>query len=598
MMNFCFFLIFLLQSKYIYSSSSKIFSQSLHKKEYLNIINKNKFFHKQYALKKLKNLEEKNKNKLSDDIIILFTNDVHCRIMENIGYDGLSLYKKELKKKYKTVLTVDTGDAIQGGAIGLLSKGVDIINIMNLVGYDVANLGNHEFDYGVEQLKKLSNILNCNYICANCCYLKNKTSLFPPYKIITIDSERKIAFIGIDTPQTISKTILNSFLDEDGKLVYDFLTGNNGIELFDTIQNYINEVRLKGANYVVILAHLGNGRDPMEWYTSDNLISHITGVDLLLDGHSHLVYNSFSLDKNGNKVPIIQTGDKLQNVGIIKLIKNGKILTEIISEIPEPLIEENALLVKRKHKERWIDLEMKNKLEDIIHQYDDILNEIIGYSNLDFFINESRLDECTLCNIIVDAIRYVGNADCSLINAGTVRNNIYKGTITYNNLLDVLPFYGYIFIKEVKGIDILDALEFGVSNLPNMAQKFPQVSGITFDVDTSIKSTVEIDENGLFVKVKGKRRVSGVLINGVKLDLEKKYKISLTDFISNGGDGYSMFSKYDVIYDTLKSDNQAFYLYLQKFNGTIPDFYKVKQGRIVIDSKENFDIFFYKLYKN
>lgn len=314
-MIFCFFLLFLSQSKYIYSSSSKIFSQSLHKKEYL-----------QNVLKKLKNLEEKNKNELSDDIIILFTNDVHCRIMDNIGYDGLSLYKKELKMKYKTVLTVDTGDAIQGGAIGLLSKGLDIINIMNLVGYDVASLGNHEFDYGVEQLKYLSKILNCNYICANCCYRKNKTSLFPPYKIITIDSERKIAFIGIDTPQTISKTILNSFLDEDGKLVYDFLTGNNGIELFDTIQNYINEVRLKGANYVVILAHLGNGRDPMEWYTSDNLISHITGLDLLLDGHSHLVYNSFSLDKNGNKVPIIQTGDKLHNIGMIKLKKNGKIL--------------------------------------------------------------------------------------------------------------------------------------------------------------------------------------------------------------------------------------------------------------------------------
>jgi 2',3'-cyclic-nucleotide 2'-phosphodiesterase (5'-nucleotidase family) len=159
----------------------------------------------------------RNLAELSDDIIILHTNDVHCGIMDKIGYDGLMLYKKELQKKYKYVLTVDVGDHIQGGTIGLISKGEDIINIMNEIGYDVAILGNHEFDYGVEQLDKCKSKLNCSYICANYCLTKDKKPIYDPYKIIEVGS-KKIAFIGVATPQTISKTFLHEILDEDNNI--------------------------------------------------------------------------------------------------------------------------------------------------------------------------------------------------------------------------------------------------------------------------------------------------------------------------------------------------------------------------------------------
>ena len=208
-------------------------------------------------------------------------------------------------------------------------------------------------------------------------------------------------------------------------------------------------------------------------------------------------------------------------------------------------------------------------------------------------INNSRGDECPFCNLIADAIREVGNADCSIINAGNVRNNLMKGDITYNDVLDALPFLDKIIIKEIKGRDLLDALEFGVRNLPNGSQSFPHVSGIVFDVNTKIESSVEVDDNEMFVGVKGQRRVSDVLINGEKLYEEQVYKIALTDFVSGGGDGYSMFTKYKVAFNTFIEDSESFIIFIQnKFNGTIPEFYRIKQGRIVIDSNEKFDIFY------
>ena len=138
----------------------------------------------------IRRLKEENSTELSDDIIILHTNDVHCGINEVIGYDGLYLYKKELQRKYKHVLLVDAGDHIQGEAIGILSQGLDIIEIMNKVGYDVVALGNHEFDYGIDQLKICKERLDCGYISGNFCYRKNKTTLFPPYKVVEVGEKK------------------------------------------------------------------------------------------------------------------------------------------------------------------------------------------------------------------------------------------------------------------------------------------------------------------------------------------------------------------------------------------------------------------------
>ena len=591
------FLLFLSLIVLLYKFSLSKLHLKFDKHRFLYIKSKNILIEKEY-LPKVKHLEEKTPE-LSDEIIILFTNDVHCAIMDNIGYDGLFLFKEELKKEYKTVLIADAGDAIQGGIVGILSKGMDIIKIMNLIEYDIAILGNHEFDYGLEQLNNITKELKNGYICANCCYKKNKTSILPPYKIITTSNNIKIAFIGVITPQTFSKTTLHSITDSEENPIYDFLIENNGTELYETIQNYINEVKMKGANYVIIVAHLGNDGDSLQKYTTDNLIYHLTGVDLLLDGHSHLVYNTFSEDKNGNFIPIMQTGTKLNNIGMVRIKNNGEIITKIISEIPKPLNNENAEYINRKNKMRWVDSSIKNKLNEIIHQYDEKLNEKIGYVGFDMLIDKKNLDENILCNLIADAIKYIGNSDISITNSGNIRNNLIKGNITYKNIIDILPFYNDLVIKEIKGKDILDALEFGSKHLPFNSQRFPQVSGIVYEVDTIIESSVEVDDNEIFKGIKGKRRVRDVMINGEELNLEKLYKVCLPYFIAKGGDGYSMFSKYDISLNPPLTDTEAVIIYIKTiFNGTIPNFYSKKQGRILINSEEKFDLFVNKLYKN
>ena len=251
-----------------------------------------------------KNLLRKTEE-LSDDIVLIHLNDVHCGINDSIGYDGFVLYRRELQKKYKYVISIDVGDHIQGGALGSISEGEAIIKIMNEIKFDVAILGNHEFDYKIEQLTKLGKNISSKYICANFCYKKNKTHVYDPYKIIEA-GEKKLGFIGVLTPLTFSLTYLSSIKDEEGEPLYDFLISNSDQELYDKIQEYVNELRYdKKVNYVILLTHLGIGLDK---YQSDELLSKLSGVDAVLDGHTHLVYNVTSKDKDNKDIHITQTG--------------------------------------------------------------------------------------------------------------------------------------------------------------------------------------------------------------------------------------------------------------------------------------------------
>ena len=541
----------------------------------------------------------RNLAELSDDIIILHTNDVHCGIMDKIGYDGLMLYKKELQKKYKYVLTVDVGDHIQGGTIGLISKGEDIINIMNEIGYDVAILGNHEFDYGVEQLDKCKSKLNCSYICANYCLTKDKKPIYDPYKIIEVGT-KKIAFIGVATPQTISKTFLHEILDEDNNIKYDFLTDNNGQKLYSTIQKYITEVKEKGANYVIILAHLGNEGDAPYEFTSDGFLANIEGVDAMLDGHTHRVYSQKSKDKNGKNITLCQTGTKLANIGVLKIATDGTITSELISEVPEPNDKTSALSVKRGDINRWVDKDMNDYLGGIEALHADELNEVIGKVDFDMKINAdssgdskkqiSRSEEVSLGDLVADAIRAAGNGEIGLINAGSIRADLFNGEITYGEVLNVLPFSADIIVKEIPGKNILDALELGVMHLPGKSSIFLQVSGISFKVNATFDSSVEVTSDGTFKGVRGERRVYDVKVGNVALDENKKYRISFDNYIAGGGDGFSMFSEFEEIASTSKTDNQAFITYITNdLKGVIPEQYRTSANRIIIETNPNLE---------
>ena len=531
-----------------------------------------------------------------DDLIILHVNDVHCGINDKIGYDGFVLYRDELKKKYKYVITVDVGDHIQGGSLASISEGSAIIEIMNKVGFDVAILGNHEFDYGIEQLTNLEKNLTSKYICANFVYRKDKKNIFEPYKIINAGN-KKIAFISVLTPLTFSKTYLSTIKDSEGNPLYDFLTGNNMQDLYDTIQNYINNIRAKKeADYIILLTHIGM---KIEKYKSEELLSKLYGVDAILDGHSHQIYNTTSPDKNKKDISISQTGTKLESIGKLILKKDGSIISEIISEVPEPTDKTNSVKINRGGKERWVDKNIVDFLDSIWDKYRSELNLIFGFCDYDLIIidedtesNYCRYKECTLGNLITDAIKNAGNGEISILNGGAIRNNMYKGNITSAQIMEILPWFNNIVQKRITGQCILDALEFGISQLPNMSGVFPQISGITFDVDISFDSTVKIDELGMFINVTGKRRVSNVKINGVDLELDKFYNASLIEYISNGGDGYSMFSKFDIYNESLITDTDSLIHFIQyNLKGEIPIQYKDIQGRInIINNNSSYAI--------
>ena len=543
-------------------------------------------------LKEVSNKSDKRElqSELSDDIVIIHTNDVHCGLNDTIGYDGFVLYREILKKKYKHVITVDVGDHIQGGSIGAISQGGAILKLMNKIVFDVNVLGNHEFDYGTTRLNEINNKMKTQYTCANFWNRKENRPVFDQYKIIDA-GDKKIAFIGVLTPLTFSKTYLSTIRDNDGDPTYTFLSENNAEKLYETLQNYINEAREKGANYVILLTHIGMD---VEEYTSNGLISHLEKVDAVLDGHTHLIYNTTSKDKNGKSVYFSQTGTKLESIGELTIKEDGTIVTQIITEVPQPDNDINDYIkVNRNKKETFVSETMNNFINDIYKEYEVQFNEEFGYVGFDFIIKPEnnadshaiycRYKECTLGNVIVDSFRDILSADVAILNGGSVRNNLLKGKITQKSIIDILPFYNSLFVKEIDGQTLLDALEFGVSNLPSQSGGFPQVSGITFDVDISFNSTVVKDSNGMFQSVAGKRRVSNVKINGEYLNLNKKYNLSCSEYIAAGGDGYIMFAKYDVLNESVFTDTDSFAYYLKNdLKGTIPEKYKQEEGRINI----------------
>ena len=517
--------------------------------------------------------------------VILHTNDVHVGLEEKIGYDGLALYKKEVEALYDHVLLVDAGDAIQGAAIGAMSKGEEIIKIMNRLGYDLAVPGNHEFDFGFDVLDDCSEKLDCGYTCANFCTIDGEP-VFKPWRILEAGN-LKIGFVGTVTPDTFTRSAIKNIVNEVGQPMYDFLADETGERLAGALQKSINEVRDHGADYVILVAHLGKYTANTSIYSSNAIVGMLNGVDMVVDGHSHEVYNTSIPDKDGNPVPIAQTGTKMQNIGQLTIYKDGHLEENLIDLVPESsgLPEES---VTRKNMERYVDPDMKAFIDEIIASYDGIMSRKIGDLSVDLIKRDengndlSRTGENGLCELAADAFRSAGKTQAALIGAGTVRTNLEAGEVTYKDVVDILPYCNEVIMTEVSGQMLLDALEFGVSFLPDEAGAFPQVSGITFRINKDIASSVRINEKKQFLSVDGEYRVSDVKVDGKDLDPEAIYTLAISDYLFTGGDGYTMFEDAKIISSTKLPDNEVVMKYIEEdLNGVIPEKYAGPQGRIL-----------------
>ena len=520
--------------------------------------------------------------------VILHTNDVHVAFQDNIGYDGLALYKKELEAQYDHVLLIDAGDAIQGASIGAISKGIEVIKMMNRVGYDLATLGNHEFDFG-DALAECAEALDCGYTCANYC-TSDGEPIFSPWRILEA-GDVKIGFVGVVTPDAFTKSVIKDILNEVGEPMYDFLADQTGDRLVERLQQAIDEARAAGADHVILVSHLGNNDAVTPRYKCDAIVGRLTGLDMVIDGHSHELYNRTVTDGAGRQLPIAQAKTKLDAIGQLTIYRDGRLEEKLVESVPEPT-DIPFERVTRGKVERCVDPDMKAYLDGVVAAYAPLMERKLGTLSRDLIVRDGSVDvsrdaENGLCDLVADAYRAIGGTQIALINAGSVRNNLEAGTVTYNSILNILPYFNDVVTAKVTGQMLLDALEFGVALLPNISGRFPQVSGIAFHVNAGIPTSVVLDSKGQFAGVDGPRRVYDVTVDGAPIDPKAAYTVTSTNFLLNGGDGYAMFKEADILSSTMLTDNELVMKYIEEnLNGVIPEAYENAQGRICIDGRD------------
>ena len=573
------------------------------------------------------------------DIVILFTNDIHCGVNDNIGYAGVALYKKEMLKETPYVTLVDAGDAVQGAPLGTLSEGEDIVAIMNEMGYEFVIPGNHEFDYKMPQFMRLASLLNCGYYSANFTDASGNR-IFAPYKLFQY-GDTKLAMVGVTTPESFTKSTPVYFQDEAGNYIYGFSEDETGEKLYAAVQDAVDSARNEGAEIVILVGHLGRNYVTERW-SSESVLANTTGIDAMIDGHSHEEYTTTVKNKNGEDVLLAQTGTKLQSLGKLVISPDDSIRAELVREIPAAQELSGTYVVQRgdslsriakrelgdeaawrelyhlnrsrikdpdriptglqltlpgssvvNEAGRNIDPATQDFINSIESQFNETLKTVIGQSSVDLTVNDPdtglraiRSRETNLGDLTADAYRAVTGADVAFSNGGGIRSDIPAGQITYRDALNVFPFGNSVCMVEATGQQIRDALEMGVRNLPEETGGFQQVSGMSFTVDTSIPSGVELDEKGNFVRVNGSYRVQDLMIGGKPVDLSAVYKVASHNYmLLSGGDGMTMFTGCNVLMRDITTDVDALYTYInQDLGGVIGEEYADPrgQGRITI----------------
>jgi len=511
-----------------------------------------------------------------EDIVILFTSDVHSAVDSGWTYAGVDVIRRELIAKGSRVFLVDNGDSIQGEPLAAMTRGGAMIELMNALGYDVATMGNHEFDYGVERFLELAGTAKFPYVSCN--FSKAGELVFDPY-VIRDAGGKKIAFVGISTPWTLKSSTPRYFMDEEGNFIYGFMQGGDGEELYAAVQKAVDEARAEGADYVIAMAHLGNSAEHRP-YTYADVLENTSGIDVLIDGHSHDLEQVRMKNKAGEEVLRSACGTKLEAVGYVRITPEGEISTGLYKWDSDV----NAVEL----------LGLESPINEAIFEAREVLStalaEIVAKSEVDLLTRDPNTDvrlvrnqETAIGDLCADAYRHISGADIALVNGGGIRSDLHKGDITREDILKVQPFGNMLSVCEATGREILDALEFGVRAWPGEFGGWPCPSGISFEVHTYIDSSVETDETGMFVRVAGEYRVKNVYVGGEPLDPDRTYTVASNDYLlKNMGDGYTMFADNVYTQDSVMLDNQVLITYITEgLGGVIGKDYAEPQGRIV-----------------
>lgn len=466
------------------------------------------------------------------NIVILFENDVHCAIDRYQKLAGL----RDAIADTAYVGIVSCGDYLQGGTAGAISQGKYVADVMKYVNYDAVTLGNHEFDYKVPRMNKLLKFLNIPVTCVNLQNSQTKKFPFAPY-IIKDYGDKKIAFVGATTP-TARNTEEYSFVDNKGNEIYNLQPDS----LPFLIQKAVNNARKEGADYVFLIAHLGE--DPNDFHSdSHTIISKTYGIDAVLDGHTHSVIPCDSvLNKEGKTVLIAQTGTKLSNIGHLFINKNGQIS---INLIPIENVKQDNPIVKEKY-------------ERMLKKSQALTEQVIGNSEIKLLVTDDngvkviRRQETNGGDIVADAFWNIAKTDIAMINAGGVRTSLKQGTITYGKIIDMLPYDNKLQIVEVNGETILRLLTECTTLLPKADGDFPQVAGIKFVINGTKHEVSD-------VQVWNKQKQAYEPI-----DLNRNYTVVTLDYTVTGGGFRGILKNAKILSKDAKTASEILIQYVRK----------------------------------
>ena len=509
------------------------------------------------------------------EVTILYTNDVHTYIDKQapeLTYAAIAALKQSYQNAGKKVLLVDAGDHVQGTAYGSMDQGASIIELMNAAGYDAATPGNHEFDYGMDRAKELMRDADFPYLSCNWVDLRTNLRVLPEIKVFVRGGVR-IAFVGITTPETFTKSTPAYFMNKaQTKYIYDILGGEDGQKLYSAVQKAVDKAKCL-ADVVIGLGHLGVDPSSSPW-TSEEVIAHTTGFDAFIDGHSHTVMeNKQVADASGRLVTLTQTGSYFANVGEMTIAPDGTISTRLVSTYDQ---EDVAVAAEQA---AWVS------------SVDEMLGEKIAVADTKFYITDPatgkrriRSGETNLGDFVADGIYTYFNeveqlhCDIAIMNGGGIRSDEDAGYWTFKTCKQVSPFGNVACLMSVTGKQIQDALEFaarfaGAEGKENGG--FLQVAGATYEIHTDIPNTVQTDDKNVWIgSATGTPRVQNVKIydraNGtyVPLDESKTYALAGMNYtLRNLGDGFAMFDGAELIKDYVSEDYLVMSTYAMTFGG-------------------------------
>lgn len=524
-----------------------------------------------------------------NDVIVIYTSDIHGSANENLGFASVLSFKQEALKKTPYVTLIDCGDAVQGSAYTQVSEGEAIVECMNAVGYDYLTFGNHEFDFGIEALGNIVAKQNGKYLNANIVYTgeSGKGSFLnelAKYDIVKY-GDISVGYIGIDTPSTI-KDSTPSKLKENDEFVINFLFNDEADNFYNNIQNILDEMKSKGADVIVCLSHLGYG-DEFTPYSSKDLANNTTGIDVIVDGHAHVnMPSAFEKNKDGEQVIITCSGTGIENIGYLTISSNGTVTASNTNNYA------------------FVSDENKEIINEIVDSYATELKKELFTSNCALPIKDVsgirmvRSREVGIGDLFADALRYYGEADIGIMNGGGIRTGINLGTVSYSDLIEIAPFENVLTVIEISGQELVDYLEYTYRNVKkeyvnnSMAYgedgSFMQVSGIKLTIDTSITSDITVDENDNFISVNKNRRVKDVMVledgEYVPIDLNKTYTLAGTDYtLIGGGSGTTVvFADNNVVLKTSTLYSQVLIDYITKVLNSDLSSYAEVDSRITV----------------